>query len=93
MQRDSLTGWVHLLEFLSGVPYIYNKLLDIEVYEKKIRFKRVLCSGAISSFDITYDIVNAERLIANTGIFKFSPLVRETSVWYAPLTILIKDAN
>ena len=89
-----LTGWVHLLEFLSGVPYIYNKLLDIEVYEKKIKIQKEFYAPVrYLDFDITYDIVNAERLIANTGIFKFSPLGRGNIVWYAPLTILIKDAN
>ena len=69
------TGWVHLLEFLSGVPYIYNKLLDVEVYEKKIKIQQEFFAPVrYLDFDITYDIVTAERLIANTGIFKFSSL-------------------
>lgn len=68
-----LSGWVHLLEAMNGVPYIYNKLLDIEVYANGKKVEREFyASVRYLDFDIEYEIVQAENIIAETGVVNFA---------------------
>lgn len=70
-----LSGWVHLLEALNGLPYIYNKVLNIEVYKTGQRINREFYAPVhYLDFNISYDIIQAELAIAETGVIKFSPL-------------------
>lgn len=67
------SGWVHLLEVMHAVPYIYNKVLDIDVYVNSKKVEREFYAPVCYlDFDIEYDIVQAEIMISETGAVHYA---------------------
>ncbi len=73
--KRPLGAWAHLLEALYGVPYKYNKLLDIKVYAggKKVETE-FYANVCYLDFDIRYDILGVENTMVEMGAAKFHEL-------------------
>ncbi len=70
--KRAYSGWVHLLEAMHGLPYIYNKLLDIDVYAKDQKVKcDFFAPVRYLDFNIEYDIIRAENIISDSGIVTY----------------------
>ena len=63
-----LAAWGHLLETMYGVPYLYNKLLDVDVYigGKKL-VEEFYASVCYLDYGISYDFLNFEKLMKKSG--------------------------
>jgi len=72
-----LGAWVHLIEFLTGVPYKYNKLLDVDVFVsgKKLS-EEFFAHVCFRDFGIKYNTPRVERLMIDEGFVTFEPLGR-----------------
>jgi len=69
----SFGAWIHLCEALCGLPYIYNKLLDVEVYAKGNKVEQEFYTSVrYLYFDIHYNLQNVEQLMVDKGITNFT---------------------
>ena len=72
-----LSGWIHLLEAMVGVPYKYNKLLSSDVYAGGVKIEQDFFANVYyMDFDISYDMANFEKMLIDAGAYQFCQLGR-----------------
>lgn len=68
-------SWHHYLESVYCLPYLYNKVLDVEVYQAGKKVTRPFFAGIrYLDFDIIYDLTKFDEVLKRDGIIQIEPI-------------------